>query len=459
MQNVMKKSKILTATLLALGLLASADAHAEVEELMKNGSFAEGEAGFVLWGGSSSVVQSGGEARMRLNAGGRRQDVLDRLQPDVLYRLSARGNVSSAAASAKLGVRFWDANFNAVGDIAVPVTSLSPKDHSLDFKVPAGAVRAWAYLLKSGAASDFAEFSKISLIRSDRDPKLKYAPPTMTNAIIRLVPDGYTKFTLPADRDAIFELPKTIKNGSLFIEGGRNVIIRGGHIRPNVEESRAIYIKNNYGTVHIEGVVIEGNGALNFDAIAIDSANTMLQVQNVRIMEVFGTHTGFHGDIIQPFTALKGLRVDRLTGSSHYQGLQLATTGTPIGSVELNRVNLSSSGRQSKESGGQLYWMMSSNYVFDCARQQYPVKLENVFLQGRVENGSRVFSHTVYPMRGQRDNKGVDCGGVMSADGTQITFPSLPVQGHLSAGIPEGGDYVKEGEAGLNYVSPGYQNQ
>lgn len=458
-KTVQKHKSLFSAVLLGGTLLLARPFPASADDVIKNGSFLEGEANWVLWGGASSVVQVNGEARMHLVSGGRRQDVLDGLQPGVLYRLSGTALASSANAGAKIGVRFWDVNFNSLGDVNVPVSGKMAQNYSLDFTVPAGANRAWAYMLKNNVTSEFAEFSKLSLVRSDRDPKLKYAPPYVGTVTPRPVADGYTKYTLPVDRDAIFELPNFVKNGSLFVEGGRNIIIRGGHIRPNVDTSRAIYIKNNKGTVHIEGVVIEGSGTLNFDAITIDSPDTILQVQNVRILNVHGTHSGFHGDIIQPFSGLKELRVDRLTGSSSYQGLQLATTGTPIGSVELNRVNLKSNGAQTQESGGQLFWMMSANYVFDCVRQQYPVKLENVFLQGRPENGTHMFTHTVYPMRGQLDNNGVDCGGALSGDGTKITFPALPVTGFLSAGAPEGGDYVKEGEAGLNYISPGYQNQ
>src|SRR5215207_10170920 len=99
--------------------------------------------------------------------------------------------------------------------------------------------------------------------------KLTWAPPTLTNPITVNVPandtrygNGVTKVVLASGQDARINLPSTTKVGGLWIEGGRNVVVMGGHIQPNPNHSkvsgdlgmRGIYVNDNAGVVHIEGV-------------------------------------------------------------------------------------------------------------------------------------------------------------------------------------------------------------
>lgn len=71
--------------------------------------------------------------------------------------------------------------------------------------------------------------------------------------------------------------------------------------------------------------------------------------------------------------------------------------------------------------------------------------------------GGYGFGHTVFPMGTTKDNQGQICGGVQNSTKTQITFPFLPVTGHVKAGVPSAGDFVPSNVSGVRYVSPGYK--
>lgn len=464
-----------------LGLAIAPLAQAQV----KNGYFGQDLTDWqVLKETSPTVIKTSSTRYLQLDGEDYlRQDVFNRLKPDTLYNLSVKGLITNDSLNVVGGITFFDSSWNQIDNITVKLETLKATHHDVEFQVPSGAAKAYVHLRKyqySRLPGEGRVFSiQISEVgkpapQPDSSAKLKYAPPVLQNPIYLNVTNEYFSPKLKANQDYVFVMPSSIKTGGgIMIEGGRNVVIIGGHIKMprsvNTASAdqyrRAIYIKNNQGTVHLEGLTIEGDGYTNFDGIAISSPQSIVQVQNMRIVDLFGTNkksttlahdTGFHADIIQPFGGVKALRVDKLTGSSHYQGLQLATSYDPIGRVDLSRVNISSLGEQTKMSGGQLLWLISSNSGFDC-RDQFPMTLDQVYLQGR--NPGYGFGHTVYPIRNQVDQNGVNCAAVENAAKTEITFPNLPVTGKVLAGPPAAGDFVPANVSGLNYLSPGYLNK
>src|SRR5215212_637724 len=201
--------------------------------------------------------------------------------------------------------------------------------------------------------------------------KLAWAPPVLTTPISVDVPandtrygNGVTKVVLASGQDARINLPSTTKAGGLWIEGGRNVVVIGGHIQPNPNHStisgslgmRGIYVKNNTGVVHVEGVLIDSPDDREYDAMEIDSGGTTLQLENNRWLKVAGTYSTNHGDVLHPFgTGVREVRIDKLTASSRYQGLQLYDRAG--GGATMKNVDITARPQTSGTSGGHMIWV------------------------------------------------------------------------------------------------------
>jgi hypothetical protein len=287
--------------------------------------------------------------------------------------------------------------------------------------------------------------------------QLTWAPPPLVNPEVKTLHTGRETPELKDGRDYILVLPSTVKNGALTIERGRNIVIIGGHIRlptftPRVtpaSDARAIYILDGVtGTVHIEGVLIDTlNDDSWGDAIAIKAPQATVQVQNVRVNNLKGMSgtNGFHGDIIQPWGGVKELRVDKLTGSSTYQGLFIRRDLGDIGQVKVRRTNLVAlPALTGSEGGGQMVWMSGTNSTGVRPLYSY----SDVYVRPRPTN---TLGFAVWP---EADDPSTPF--VIGADGLG-QWPALSnVIGGVWGGSPPGGDFVPSGVAGTGYVSPGY---
>ena len=233
------------------------------------------------------------------------------------------------------------------------------------------------------------------------------------------------------------KLPPTRKVGATWIEGGHDVVIVGGSVTlppdlpadaPSAQRT-AIYIKNATGTVHVEGVLIDGAGASQLDGVDVSAPQATVQLENLRIVGIHGGVSSFHADVVQPWGGAHDLRIDRLTGQSNYQGLMLPDTTGPIGSAELSHVDLTATVDPPVDYGGHML-LLSSN-VPACAT--YPVSVEDVHV---VPRPGRTLTNSVYP--------------------SAVASSCPGMTGSVSAGLPAAGSYVPPGVAGLDYVSPGY---
>lgn len=279
---------------------------------------------------------------------------------------------------------------------------------------------------------------------AEGDP-LTWAPPPLEDPVTIDLGTGRTSNTLDADTDYIINLPDAIKTGSTTLKGGRNVVIIGGHIRlsspdPAAGDTRAIYVWGNTGTVHIEGVLIDATADGLGDGIAISAPDSIVQVQNTRIVGLPGAAEEWHADVIQPWGGVKELRVDKLTGSSRYQGFFLPQDLGDIGAVTIKRTNLTALPEWYPGSGGgYMLWLSGTGEPF--------YDLSDFYVQPREGTplGLSIWPNVndpVYP--------------AVIEDGF-AQWPTLPrVTGGVHDGPPPGGDFVPDGVAGLNYVSPGY---
>lgn len=139
--------------------------------------------------------------------------------------------------------------------------------------------------------------------------------------------------------------------GGLRIVGGRNVVLVGGHITipragpgASAGDRRGLLISGQTGTVHVEGLLIDNDGGDLSEGIDIAAPRAVVQIQNTRVAGIHARDgkrfTDNHPDVIQTFGGVRELRVNRLTGTTTYQGLFLRGDSGPVGRVELSKVNI-----------------------------------------------------------------------------------------------------------------------
>lgn len=282
--------------------------------------------------------------------------------------------------------------------------------------------------------------------------KLTWAPPALVNPVTINLTETSNPGTLKTGVDYIINLPSTTRTRGVYINGGRNVVIIGGHIQMPAYDStqetytgRAFYIKNGDAgrVVHIEGVLMTITPESQVDFVAIDDDNAIVQVQNCRAEGVQGSYDQWHADIIQPWGGVAQLRIDGLTASSSYQGLQLTQDLGPCGSYDLKNINITALPEwYAGAKGGYMMWLTTGT-------KAVPMTLSNVYITPRT---GRSLGKTVWP-----DIDATDVTTRPTISNGYLTWPGLShITGGITEGTPPRGDFVPAGTAGIGYVSPGY---
>jgi hypothetical protein len=270
----------------------------------------------------------------------------------------------------------------------------------------------------------------------------------LVNPVTIQLGPGYTHTILSPTQDYIVELPAGEKTGGTWLDGGHNVVVVGGAITltaggtENDAEHIGIYIKGATGTVHVEGVEITGSEGAEFDGIDVNAPAATVQLENLRIMGVRGGFDGVHADVVQTWGGVKDLRIDRLTATSNYQGLQVPEELGPIGSAEISQVDLTATVDPPVDKGGHMIWLTTGSNT--CSA--YPVSLSDVYVTPRP---NEQVGTAVWPA----SNSSLSCneGGTGPAE-----WPELPVEGQVQEGGPAQGSFVPPAAAGLGYRTLGY---
>ncbi len=246
--------------------------------------------------------------------------------------------------------------------------------------------------------------------------------------------------------DVRIVLPADSAVGPVTVTDCRNAVLIGGQITvlPSAtadgQDQRAVYVRDCTGTVHLEGLLVDGDvEGSQSDGIAANAPEAVLQVQNVRIEGVRGTESGNHADVFQPWGGLREFRIDRLTGTSNYQGLHISENLGEIGAGTVRRADVGSSEVTPVEGGGHFLWT-------DCT-DGHPLVFDDVWIEPRA---GRQFGRSIWPR-----TDGLTCPATVT-DGF-ATWPGNPtLTGGVHEGSPPEGDFVPAGTVGLGYVSPGY---
>jgi hypothetical protein len=285
---------------------------------------------------------------------------------------------------------------------------------------------------------------------------------------------------LDSTKDWTINLPKTPLVGGLDIDGGHNVIIIGGEIDlpvPCDADNAPCHGFNlvsspnnrpNGGEMYIEGVLIKNpstaNDRVSGDGIVLQQTYpggwARVTIENVRVEGLqgcdVGPHSGAHADVFQPYAPSgAALRIDHLTGTTSYQGMQVAPDGyfTPAirnpSSVDFRNVNINIIPNVVTGCAGnsdRYAWWIAGG-VTGC--EAPPTNLVNDYAQ--EPDGSLLYN-SVAPDLGW----GNGCDPLYVAG--LATWPTIAaITGGIRSGLPAGGDFVPVGRAGVNYVTPGYR--
>jgi hypothetical protein len=175
-----------------------------------------------------------------------------------------------------------------------------------------------------------------------------------------------------------------------------------------------------------------------------------LQIENDRIVDLRGTQSGYHADVIQPYCGFRELRVDGLSGYSQFQGLMFKADRGSWRTTTLRRVNLVGIAPQD----GYLI-----NVVTGCCNEDSnsyvtgPISFSDVYVRPDVSHHDGTLSGNICPAA-------AFTFGTDSATGREYaehrTGVSPQMTGRIWRGRPASGDYVPEGVAGVGYVAASY---
>ena len=279
---------------------------------------------------------------------------------------------------------------------------------------------------------------------------LTWRPPTLSAPTTLTLNTTNNYFRLDNQKDYIVKYPSSVKAGQLMIEGGRNITIIGGAQRSYTGAGAAsIYFTDN-GTngapvngriIHVEGISVDMAGGDGRDIFGLQTPSAIVQLENIRAMNVHGVGSGVHADIVQNYGPVGGLRVDRMTGSTTFQGFFIRPQEGLIKNVDLRRVNLTNNPNGEDTHTQVLYFANPDGAA-------PPLNLDSFYVKNNRPGQNA--QNAVYP--------DATATGMASAfDGTTVSFPTFSqVTGTVTDGNPPNGDFVTSTVAGLAYTTPGY---
>ncbi len=255
-------------------------------------------------------------------------------------------------------------------------------------------------------------------------PQLTWAPPTLSSPITVTLSNSNKNAKLDPTKDYIVKLSgKITGTGSVNISGGRNVVLIGGEINHTEtggpannpgKDQLGLTLKNWTGTMHVEGLYISGTTLGEGIDVDTRSPGAILQLQNIRVDTVKGTQATNHADIVQNWGGPTVYRIDRLTGSTSYQGfmVQPIQFDSAMLTKEMDFRNINVTGA-------------NTGYKFFRASGVEKITFTNVYFQPSSPN-------------------------------PKVGYPeSDPVFKQIKIGLAPT-DFVPAGVAGAGYVSPGY---
>lgn len=289
--------------------------------------------------------------------------------------------------------------------------------------------------------------------------QLRWPPPSLSNPqTVNIPTSGDGIIQLETNRDYILRMPNQPVRHALIIVGGRNVVMIGGEIfipwqgsNPSIASRTGLKIKDSTGTVHIEGLLLNGDDIS--EGIQINAPRAIVQLQNIGVYNLRArdqrNFSDNHPDIVQTYGNVRELRIDRMTGTTDYQGLFLKSDQNgPHGTVHISRTNIVGEATSRK-----LLW-------FQQQAGAGTVILQDVWIDIHP-NSDDELGDAVWPTRWgtypSQAQTGTTDQSVPFAFWPEEMMPS--VIGFVYEGVPPGGYFVPWQTVGTGYNSPGYVDE
>lgn len=291
--------------------------------------------------------------------------------------------------------------------------------------------------------------------KGDDPNPLRWQSPPLKNPVVLHASATGSHFHLSTTRDYIIVVPRPRLLGTLWIEGGHNVVVVGGHVTvPSWANQRdngaddtdtGIYVEGASGTVHLEGLLIDAMPDVMFDAIDINAPRAAVQIERVRVNGLYGSDLTEHADAVQTWGGVRKLQIDELSVFGDYQGLTINPALGPVGNVEVDHADLTLKAvppplREISVGGGHMVWLTAGADSCDSGH----VRLFDVYVDDEVPR--KVLSaDTVWPARNSR----LPCRARVRAG--VASWPRLPVSGVVTLSAPRGGPFVPTRLVGADY--------
>jgi hypothetical protein len=253
---------------------------------------------------------------------------------------------------------------------------------------------------------------------------LAWPPPRLVDPIPVQLSSDVTDVHLDDDRDYVLQLPNQplVTRNGVRVNGGHDVVLIGGevHLTGTASNRRGLYLRDQTGTVHVEGLRITGAAQEGIDLQQRRGA--VVQLENIHVDRVDGSRGTNHADLLQTWSGPRKLRIDGFSGTTSYQG-----------------------------------FFLTPNQRFETGPAPEEFDLRNVFIRSTTAAGYALWSEGTWPLRttdvwvdDARDRhdryllwpKG-SSGSGGRWEGVHRGTPAKPV--------------VQPDDVGVGYLSPGYR--
>lgn len=290
--------------------------------------------------------------------------------------------------------------------------------------------------------------------RASPEP-LRWPGPSFSNAVVLHAKQGKNHFELSHHKDYVIVIPRPRLVGTLWIEGGHNIDVVGGHITVPASANQLdngadntdsdIYEEGATGTVHLEGLLLDAMSNVMFDAIDVNAPRADVQIERVRVNGLYGSDLTEHADAVQTWGGVRKLQIDALSVVGDYQGLTIDPDLGSVGSVDVDNTDLTLTGvpallRSTSVGGGHMLWLTRG--ADSCASGR--IRLSNVYIDDEITRKVPA-ADTVWPAR----DSALSCRARVRAG--RASWPLLPVQGFVTLARAPGGAFVSTSSVGAAY--------
>lgn len=261
---------------------------------------------------------------------------------------------------------------------------------------------------------------------------------------------------LDDNSDHIIELPDILDLTSLYISGGRNVQIIGGHlnavqspINGNGNTNGLLAVHNQKQNVFLEGLILDCKGFSGLDGLRIGAwvgggRYPAYYIQNSKIVNV--NHVDgdpVHADCIQINGETIGVHLHNVDLRSSGQAFLFDKRQYNSGLVELENVSTDYTDPTNGTAFSMYLRQTIDEYAADLEFKHGIIDLKNVYVGARTNTGGGLWeNNSVFPDAGRSD------GAVRVGD--TVSWPNAPdIKGTINLRVSE---EFCPASAGVGYI-------